>query len=120
MALATPSSVRIASPSPAACARIEGSPVARLIAAASPSQGTSTNFAWAIHAGVSYDVTPQTVIDLAYRYSDLGSAQSGAVYTYDGAFAHSGVHIKDVTSNDLLFGVRYKLQREAVVYQPVK
>jgi opacity protein-like surface antigen len=88
--------------------------------AAFGSDHTSTNFAWALHAGVSYDVTPQTVIDLAYRYSDLGSAQSGAVYTYDGQFAHSGVHIKDVTSNDLLFGVRYKLQREAVVYQPVK
>ena len=88
--------------------------------AAFGSDHTSTNFAWAIHAGVSYDVTPQMVVDLAYRYSDLGSAQSGAVYTYDGDFAHSGVHIKDVTSNDLLFGVRYKLQREAVVYQPVK
>jgi opacity protein-like surface antigen len=88
--------------------------------AAFGSDHTSTNFAWALHAGVSYDVTAQTVIDLAYRYSDLGSAQSGAVYTYEGDFAHSGVHIKDVTSNDLLFGVRYKLQREAVVYQPVK
>jgi opacity protein-like surface antigen len=90
------------------------------LGAAFGSDHTSTNFAWAIHAGVSYDVTPQTVIDLAYRYTDLGSAQSGAVYTHQGAFAHSGVEINDVTSNDLLFGVRYKLQRETVVYQPVK
>ena len=81
---------------------------------------TTTNFAWALHAGVSYDVTPQMVVDLAYRYSDLGSVQSGVVTTFDGAASYSGVHIKDVTSNDLLFGVRYKLQREAVVYQPVK
>lgn len=81
---------------------------------------TSTNFAWAIHAGVSYDVTPQMVVDLAYRYTDLGDAQSGAVVNYLGGYAYAGQHIKDITSNDLLFGVRYKLQREAVVYQPVK
>ncbi len=81
---------------------------------------TTNNFAWAIHAGVSYDVTPQMVIDLAYRYSDLGNAQSGVVTTYDGTSSYSGLHIKDVTSNDVMLGVRYKLQREAVVYQPVK
>ncbi|MDH4982644.1 outer membrane beta-barrel protein [Hyphomicrobium sp. D-2] len=81
---------------------------------------TTTNFAWAIHAGVSYDVTPQMVVDLSYRYTDLGSASSGAVYDFNGNYAHSGVHIKDITSNDLLFGVRYKLQRETVAYAPVK
>ncbi len=81
---------------------------------------TSTNFAWALYAGVSYDVTPQTVIDLSYRYSDLGTAQSGAVTDYLGNLAYSGLQIKDITSNDLMLGVRYKLQREAVVYQPVK
>ena len=82
---------------------------------------TTTNFAWAIHAGVSYDVTPQMAIDLSYRYTDLGSARSGAITTYDGAQTiQSGLHIKDITSNDLLFGVRYKLQRETVAYSPVK
>ncbi len=81
---------------------------------------TKSNFAWALHAGVSYDVTPQTVIDLAYRYTDLGNAQSGPVTTFDGALAYSGHQIKDITSNDLLFGVRYKLQRETVAYEPVK
>ncbi|KAB2940058.1 MAG: outer membrane beta-barrel protein [Hyphomicrobium sp.] len=81
---------------------------------------TSTNFAWAIHAGVSYDVTPQMVVDLAYRYADLGTAESGPVTTYLGQYSYAGHQIKDITSNDLLLGVRYKLQREAVVYQPVK
>ena len=83
------------------------------------SDHTSTNFAWAVHAGVSYDVTAQTVIDLSYRYTDLGSAESGPIYTYDG-IGFGAQQIKNITSNDLLFGVRYKLQREAVVYQPVK
>jgi opacity protein-like surface antigen len=81
---------------------------------------TNTNFAYAFYAGVAFDVTAQTVIDLSYRYSDLGTAQSGVVTTYDGAASISGVHVRDITSNDLMLGVRYKLQREAVVYQPVK
>ena len=80
------------------------------------SSKTTNNFAWAIHAGVSYDVTAQTVIDLSYRYVDLGNAESGPVTTYLGDVAYSGHQIKDITSNDLLLGVRYKLQREAVVY----
>lgn len=83
------------------------------------SDKTTTNFAWALHAGVSYDVTPQMAIDLSYRYTDLGSAASGGLVDYNGV-QHSAVHIKDITSNDLLFGVRYKLQRETVAYAPVK
>jgi len=80
---------------------------------------TTSNFAWAIHAGVAYDVTPQTVIELSYRYVDLGNAKSGGVTTYDGDFAYAGHQIKDITSNDLLLGFRYKLQKEPVLY-PVK
>jgi opacity protein-like surface antigen len=81
---------------------------------------TSTNFAYAFYAGASFDVTSQVALDLSYRWANLGSAQSGAVVTYDGNYAYAGQHIKDITSNDVMLGVRYKLQREAVVYQPVK
>jgi opacity protein-like surface antigen len=81
---------------------------------------TTTNFAYAFYAGASFDVTPQVALDLSYRWANLGSAASGAVLTYDGAAGFAGHHIKDITSNDVLLGVRYKFQREAVVYQPVK
>ncbi|MFN3622879.1 MAG: outer membrane protein [Hyphomicrobium sp.] len=81
---------------------------------------STTNFAWALYAGASFDVTSQVVVDLTYRYADLGNAQSGDVTTYSGTYSYAGHHIKDITSNDLLLGVRYKLQREPVVYQPVK
>lgn len=80
----------------------------------------TTNFAWALYAGASFDVTSQVVIDLTYRYADLGNAKSGTVTAFDGADRYAGHQIKDITSNDLLLGVRYKLQREPVVYQPVK
>ena len=81
---------------------------------------TNTNFAYAFYAGVSFDVTSQSVIDFSYRYADLGTAQSGVVTTFDGAASISGVFARDITSNDVMVGYRYKLQREAVVYQPVK
>ena len=81
---------------------------------------TNTNFAWALHAGVSFDVSPQVAIDLAYRYADLGTAQSGTVTTFDGAASNSGVFIRDITANDVMLGMRYKFQREAVAYMPVK
>jgi opacity protein-like surface antigen len=82
---------------------------------------TTTNFAYAFYAGASFDVTSQVALDLSYRWANLGSAASGPVTAYDTTVAaYSGQHIKDITSNDVMLGVRYKLQREAVVYQPVK
>jgi opacity protein-like surface antigen len=81
---------------------------------------TNTNFAYAFYAGVSFDVTSQSVIDFTYRYADLGTAQSGTVTTFDGDASISGVYARDITSNDLMVGYRYKFQREAVAYEPVK
>ena len=65
-------------------------------------------------------MTSQSVIDLSYRYADLGTAQSGVVSAFDGTGSISGVFARDITSNDVMVGYRYKLQREVVVYQPVK
>jgi opacity protein-like surface antigen len=81
---------------------------------------TTTNFAWAIHAGVAYDVTPQFVVDLAYRYADLGDAKSGVATAFDNTSSYDGVHIRNITSNDLLLGVRYKLHREQPAMYAVK
>lgn len=81
---------------------------------------TNTNFAWALHAGVSFDVSPQMAIDLAYRYADLGTAQSGVATSFNGAASNSGLFIRDITANDVMLGMRYKFQREAVAYVPVK
>ncbi len=45
---------------------------------------TETNFAWALYAGVSYDVTSQFTMDLGYRYLDMGDAKSGARHDVPG------------------------------------
>jgi opacity protein-like surface antigen len=81
---------------------------------------TKTNFAYAFYAGGSFDVTDQVALDLTYRWAHLGDAQSGPVVTYDGEAGYAGQHIRDITSNDVLFGIRYKFQKEAIAYQPVK
>ena len=77
---------------------------------------TNTNFAWALYAGTSYDVTPQIALDLAYRYANLGTARSGVVTAFDNSSSYNGEFIKNISSNDLMLGFRYKFQQAAPVY----
>lgn len=81
---------------------------------------TETNFAWALYAGMSFDVTPQFVVDLGYRYVDLGDAKSGTVTTYNGSSSGPGLEINDVTSHDLMLNVRWRLEHPATSFEAVK
>jgi opacity protein-like surface antigen len=74
---------------------------------------TETNFAWALYAGLAYDVTPGVTIDLSYRYLDLGDAKSGTRFAYNDPSVTAGpIEINDITSHDLMLGVRFKLGRQ--------
>ena len=65
------------------------------------------NFAWALHAGVGYKVTKNVAIEFAYRYVDLGDAESGDLYTYlGGNLVNNPMVFKHLTSHDLKLGVR--------------
>ena len=77
---------------------------------------TTTNFAWALYAGLSYDVTPQLTLDFGYRYTDLGSVYTGPVVAYDGGGPENGLHIRDITSHDLLLTARYRLGGHQPMY----
>jgi len=70
---------------------------------------TETNFAWALYAGLAYKVTPGLTIDLSYRYTDLGDAESGIRTAYDLSATAGGIEIEDITSHDLMLGVRLAL-----------
>jgi opacity protein-like surface antigen len=77
-------------------------------AAAYASPASKWNFAWALHAGLSYQVTPNFIVELAYRYVDLGSAQSGDLIGFDGTnLINNPMLFKHLTSNDLKLGVRW-------------
>lgn len=80
---------------------------------------TETNFAWAAYAGLAYDVTPSVTLDLAYRYTDLGDARSGTVTAFDNSSSYRSLDIEDITSHDLMLGVRWKLGRQPVAPMPV-
>ena len=60
--------------------RLEGRQRRRQGSAFYGADHTNTNFAWALYAGTSYDVTPQVTFDLSYRYANLGNAKSGVVH----------------------------------------
>lgn len=70
---------------------------------------TETNFAWAVYGGLAYNVTPAVIIDLSYRYTDLGDARSGIRTAFDNSGTAKGLEIEDITSNDVMLGVRWAL-----------
>ncbi|MPZ38021.1 MAG: outer membrane beta-barrel protein [Rhizobiales bacterium] len=80
--------------------------------------GSKSNLAWALHAGLSYEVTKSFSVELAYRYLNLGDAVSGDIIAFDGTNNFNNpMHFKDITSHDVKFGLRWMLQPEPT-YQP--
>jgi opacity protein-like surface antigen len=68
------------------------------------------NFAWALHAGLAYDVTPNFTVELAYRYLNMGDGKSGDIIAFDGTNdIDNPMHFKKLTSHDIKFGVRWAL-----------
>src|SRR6267378_751149 len=76
------------------------------------------NFAWALHAGVAYRVTPSFTVELAYRYLDMGDGLTGDLRTFDGINTiNNPTTFKSITSHDLKLGVRWNLET-APAYEP--
>jgi len=76
------------------------------------------NFAWALHAGVAYKVTPNFTVELAYRYLDMGNGLTGDLRTFDGVnLINNPTTFRNITSHDLKLGVRWDLTNPPV-YQP--
>ena len=76
------------------------------------------NFAWAVHAGLAYKVSPNFTIELAYRYLDMGDGVTGDLRTFDGTNnINNPTTFKNLTSHDLKLGVRWELSNPPV-YQP--
>lgn len=67
-------------------------------------------FAWALHAGLGYEVTERLTMDLGYSYVNLGDGKTGVAQNYDPASSrpNDGFTFKDLTSHDVKLGFRYK------------
>jgi opacity protein-like surface antigen len=72
------------------------------------SEGSKTNFAWALHAGLAYDVTPNFKVELAYRYMNLGEGRTGVINCFCGS-TFSPIKVKDIESHDVKLGMRWVL-----------
>ena len=66
----------------------------------------TTSFAWALMAGLGYQVSDRAILDLGYRYIDLGNAKSG------GGTANAGqrnrqIELDSITAHEFTLGLRY-------------
>jgi opacity protein-like surface antigen len=66
------------------------------------------NFAWAVYAGLGFDITEALTLELAYRYLDMGDGETGDLIAYDGTnLVNNPMEFEDITSHDLRLGFRY-------------
>jgi len=68
-----------------------------------------TNFAWALHAGLGYDVTPNLKLELAYRYLNMGDAAAGDMTCWQPCGARTVYNLKEIESHDIKIGMRWML-----------
>ncbi len=80
------------------------------------SDGSSTNFAWALMTGLDFDVTQNLKLELGYRFLDLGKYTSGASHclgTCGGGVANYVVSKNDLAYNDFRIGLRWMIGEES-------
>ncbi|MBN9062876.1 MAG: hypothetical protein BGP06_11215 [Rhizobiales bacterium 65-9] len=69
---------------------------------------SKNNVAWALMAGLAYDVTPNVKMELGYRYLNMGKAESGAACALT-CPPGSYVGVRDIQSHDIRLGIRWLL-----------
>lgn len=72
------------------------------------SSNTNTDFAWALGAGVAYPLSQNLLIDVAYRYIDLGQAQTGTRLTGPGGSITVSPAKGSLSTNIVTAGLRYQ------------
>jgi opacity protein-like surface antigen len=66
------------------------------------------DFAWALYAGLGFEVTEAFTMEVAYRYLHLGDAESGDLVAYDGTnLIDNPMEFEDLSSHDVKLGFRY-------------
>ena len=81
--------------------------------------GSQWNFAWALHAGLAYKVSPNMTVELGYSYLNLGDGTTGVDATFDRSAGGHVFTFKNITSQDLMLGVRWNLDSPQVYAPPL-
>lgn len=77
------------------------------------------SFAWALMAGVGYQISPRAVLDVGYRYIDLGVATSERNDT--AGFVNPRVEMDDIAAHEVKVGLRYHFgQADCCAYEAMK
>lgn len=79
------------------------------------------SLAWSLMAGIGYQVAHNTILDVGYRYLDMGKATSER---HDSAgFVNPRVRVEDITAHEFKVGLRYHFGSDccsAPAYAPMK
>jgi opacity protein-like surface antigen len=83
-------------------------------------QASQWNFAWALHAGLAYKVSPGLTLELAYTYLDLGKGMTGGTNSFDQVTntTHAPFSFNNITSSDVTLGLRWELNSPPVYAPP--
>jgi opacity protein-like surface antigen len=89
-----------------------------------PGSATATdaskwNFAWALHTGLAYKVSPNLTIELGYSYVDFGSGTTGNVASFNAPTLGNKFTFNNITSHDVKFGVRWELEAPTTYAPPL-
>lgn len=75
-------------------------------------------FTWALMAGVGYNVSENVVIDVGYRYIDLGGVSSERADT--AFFVNPFLNLDDLTAHEIKAGIRYRFGGCCEAIAPLK
>ena len=77
------------------------------------------NFAWALHAGLAYQVSPSFTVELAYSFVNMGDGITGDLKAFDGTNnVVNPMTFKNITSHDVKLGVRWNLDSPPAYMPP--
>jgi opacity protein-like surface antigen len=84
-------------------------------------EGSKWNFAWAVHAGLAYKVSPGLTLELAYSYVNMGNGITGPSYSFDQVTntTHAPFSFNNITSNDVTLGLRWEFNNPPVYAPPL-
>ncbi|MBS0242663.1 MAG: porin family protein [Proteobacteria bacterium] len=81
---------------------------------------TKASLAWSLMAGVGYQLSDRAILDVGYRYIDLGKAQSDAQDTL--MFKNPILALNDLSAHEVRVGLRYHFGASGseAAYAPMK